>query len=130
MKNTVLDLWWKMFVFWFCQSVLFSKTVVSLRLKRRLFDQVMLVRRLEEEKLIIVKEMTQHCQSLKKALNELDNLLHKTKEDIKNHSMFHKYFIKCKASESGIQTALHVTNFNSHYKSCLIFSLIFLHFLI
>ncbi|XP_030275685.1 uncharacterized protein LOC115583222 [Sparus aurata] len=60
--------------------------VVSLRLKRRLFDQVMLVRRLEEEKLIIVKEMTQHCQSLKKALNKLDNLLHKTKEDIKNHT--------------------------------------------
>lgn len=70
-------------------SVLFSKTVVSLRLKRRLFDQVMLVRRMEEERLIIVKEMTQHCQYLRKALGKLDNLLRQVDEDIKNHGRFH-----------------------------------------
>ncbi|TKS91148.1 hypothetical protein D9C73_025282 [Collichthys lucidus] len=66
-------------------SALFSKTVVSLRLKRRLFDQVMLVRRMEEERLIIVKEMTQHCHYLRKALDKLDHLLHCMDEDIKNH---------------------------------------------
>ncbi|TKS69391.1 S-antigen protein [Collichthys lucidus] len=59
--------------------------VVSLRLKRRLFDQVMLVRRMEEERLIIVKEMTQHCHYLRKALDKLDHLLHCMDEDIKNH---------------------------------------------
>ncbi|XP_073318484.1 uncharacterized protein [Pagrus major] len=61
--------------------------VVSLRLKRRLFDQVMLVRRMEEERLIIVKEMTQHCQYLRNALDKLDNLLHQVDHDIKNHDM-------------------------------------------
>ncbi|KAE8300818.1 hypothetical protein D5F01_LYC00965 [Larimichthys crocea] len=60
--------------------------VVSLRSKRRLFDQVMLVRRMEEERLIIVKEMTQHCHYLRKALDKLDHLLHFLDEDIKNHS--------------------------------------------
>ncbi|RXN05330.1 hypothetical protein ROHU_033475 [Labeo rohita] len=54
--------------------------VVSLRLKRRLFDQVMLVRRLEEEKIIIIKEMTQHYQHLKKVLDKLDRLLGETEE--------------------------------------------------
>ncbi|KAI9544899.1 hypothetical protein NQZ68_041839 [Dissostichus eleginoides] len=58
--------------------------VVSLRTKRRLFDQVMLVRRMEEEKVIIVKEMTQHCQNLRQALDKLDHLLHQTKDDIRN----------------------------------------------
>ncbi|RXN07739.1 hypothetical protein ROHU_032173 [Labeo rohita] len=54
--------------------------VVSLHLKRRLFDQVMLVRRLEEEKIIIIKEMTQHYQHLKKVLDKLDRLLGETEE--------------------------------------------------
>ncbi|KAI9514149.1 hypothetical protein NQZ68_035613 [Dissostichus eleginoides] len=58
--------------------------VVSLRTKRRLFDQVMLVRRMEEEKVMIVKEMTQHCQNLRQALDKLDHLLHQTKDDIGN----------------------------------------------
>ncbi|KAK5890717.1 hypothetical protein CesoFtcFv8_014210 [Champsocephalus esox] len=65
--------------------------MVNLRTKRRLFDQVMLVRRMEEEKVIIVKEMTQHCQNLRQALEKLDHLLHQTKDDIRNQSMFHKY---------------------------------------
>ncbi len=60
--------------------------MVSLRLKRRLFDQVMLVKRMEEERVIIVKEMTQHCQYLRKALDKLTNLLHHIDEDISNHS--------------------------------------------
>ncbi|KAI9517930.1 hypothetical protein NQZ68_001099 [Dissostichus eleginoides] len=76
--------------------------VVSLRTKRRLFDQVMLVRRMEEEKVIIVKEMTQHCQNLRQALDKLDHLLHQTKDDIRNQSMFHKYrFIKFATAPSG-----------------------------
>ncbi|KAK2896333.1 hypothetical protein Q8A67_010821 [Cirrhinus molitorella] len=59
--------------------------VASLRLKRRLFDQVMLVRRLEEEKIIIVKEMTQHYQHLKNVLDKLDCLLGET-EKMKFHN--------------------------------------------
>ncbi|XP_077099997.1 uncharacterized protein LOC143750701 [Siphateles boraxobius] len=61
------------------------RLVVSLRLKRRVFGQVMLVRRVEEEKIIIVKEMTQHYQHLKKTLEKLDSLLQETKENIKIH---------------------------------------------
>ncbi|RXN18986.1 hypothetical protein ROHU_007557 [Labeo rohita] len=57
-----------------------TKSVVSLRLKRRLFDQVMLVRRLEEEKIIIIKEMPPHYQHLKKVLDKLDRLLGETEE--------------------------------------------------
>ena len=72
-------------------SHLFPKVVVSHRLKRRLFDQVMLVRRLEEEKLIVVREMTQHYQYLRQALEKLGNLLHHTEENIKKHSKFYIY---------------------------------------
>ncbi|XP_051800777.1 uncharacterized protein LOC110971783 isoform X2 [Acanthochromis polyacanthus] len=61
--------------------------VVSLRLKRRVFDQVMLVRRIEEERLIVVKEMTQHYQYLRNALDKLQSLLHHTEENIKNNEM-------------------------------------------
>ncbi|CAM4573646.1 unnamed protein product [Leuciscus chuanchicus] len=67
---------------------LYRQNVASLRLKRRLFDQVLLVRRMEEEKIIIVKEMTQHYQHLKKTLDKLDSLLRETKEDIKIHNPF------------------------------------------
>lgn len=77
----------------FPPPLLFSVIVASLRLKRRLFEQVLLVRRMEEEKMIIVKEMTQHCQHLKKTLDKLDTLLRETKEDIKIHSMYDKCFL-------------------------------------
>ncbi|XP_073717457.1 uncharacterized protein [Misgurnus anguillicaudatus] len=60
--------------------------VVSLRLKRRLFDQVMLAKRMDEEKIIIVKEMTQHYQHLKNTLDQLDTFLREIKEDIKIHN--------------------------------------------
>ncbi|XP_058478960.1 uncharacterized protein LOC131455382 [Solea solea] len=60
--------------------------VVSLRTKQQLFDQVLLVRRMEEEKPLIVKEMTQHHQCLRKAIDKLDHLLHHTEENIKNHT--------------------------------------------
>ena len=40
--------------------------------------------------MIIVKEMTQHYQHLKKTLDKLDSLLQETKEDIKIHSMYDK----------------------------------------
>ncbi|KAM3620340.1 uncharacterized protein V6R79_021868 [Siganus canaliculatus] len=59
--------------------------VVSLRLKRRFFDQVMLVRRMEEEKLILVKEMTQHYQYLRNALDKVETVLHHTAENITNN---------------------------------------------
>ncbi|KAL1246753.1 hypothetical protein QQF64_034314, partial [Cirrhinus molitorella] len=45
----------------------------------------MLVRRLEEEKIIIVKEMTQHYQHLKNVLDKLDCLLGET-EKMKFHN--------------------------------------------
>lgn len=95
MKNTVLGIKLNMFKCFNFFPLLFylKKIVVSLRLKRQLFDQVMLVRRMEEEKIIIVKEMTQHYQHLKKTLDKLDILLRETKEDIKIHSMYSECFL-------------------------------------
>lgn len=40
-------------------------------MKRQLFDQVMLVRRLTEEKDIILSEMRQHCQYQQYMVEEL-----------------------------------------------------------
>ncbi|KAI9526252.1 hypothetical protein NQZ68_041640 [Dissostichus eleginoides] len=42
----------------------------TFRLKRSVFDQVMLVRRLEEEQSILVKEMSQHIMFLLKEVQE------------------------------------------------------------
>lgn len=61
--------------------------VVGLRLKRRVFDQAMLVRRMREEKEILLKEITQHCQYLRKALDNLDKLLRGS------HGVFHNSFM-------------------------------------
>ncbi|XP_077074053.1 uncharacterized protein LOC143725489 [Siphateles boraxobius] len=46
----------------------------SFRLKRSVFDQTMLIRRLEEEQSILVKEMSQHITSLRKELKAVDKL--------------------------------------------------------
>lgn len=51
----------------------FSK-VHSFRLKRALFDQMMLLRRLEEEQSILVKEMSQHITSLRKEIKGVEKL--------------------------------------------------------
>ncbi|KAK7901625.1 hypothetical protein WMY93_018394 [Mugilogobius chulae] len=45
---------------------------VGLRLKRQLFDQVMLVSRLQEEKEILLQEMMQHCRFLRKCIDKLN----------------------------------------------------------
>ncbi|XP_077088059.1 uncharacterized protein LOC143739456 [Siphateles boraxobius] len=46
----------------------------SFRLKRSVFDQTMLIRRLEEEQSILVKEMSQHITSLRKEIKAVDKL--------------------------------------------------------
>jgi len=46
----------------------------SFRLKRSLFDQIMLIRRLEEEQSILVKEMSQHITSLRKEIKGVEKL--------------------------------------------------------
>ncbi|XP_041954229.1 uncharacterized protein LOC121713601 [Alosa sapidissima] len=46
----------------------------SFRLKRSLFDQVMLLKRYEEEQIILVKEMSQHIRSLRKEMNRVEKL--------------------------------------------------------
>ncbi|XP_077057397.1 uncharacterized protein LOC143710319 [Siphateles boraxobius] len=46
----------------------------SFRLKRSIFDQMMLVRRLEEEQSILVKEMSQHITSLRKEIKGVEKL--------------------------------------------------------
>ncbi|KAI9531102.1 hypothetical protein NQZ68_000596, partial [Dissostichus eleginoides] len=55
----------------------------TFRLKRSVFDQVMLVRRLEEEQSILVKEMSQHIMFLLKEVQEVEALRGQTLEGIK-----------------------------------------------
>ncbi|KAK7878378.1 hypothetical protein WMY93_031008 [Mugilogobius chulae] len=55
--------------------------VVSFRLKRQHFDQVMLVNRYKEEKIILVKEMIQHCHYMSAALDKLDTLYHQSDDE-------------------------------------------------
>ncbi|XP_033934384.1 uncharacterized protein [Pseudochaenichthys georgianus] len=55
----------------------------TFRLKRSVFDQVMLVRRLEEEQSILVKEMSQHIMFL---LKEVEALRGHTLEGIKTNN--------------------------------------------
>ncbi|XDV26737.1 hypothetical protein PO909_030372 [Leuciscus waleckii] len=46
----------------------------TFRLKRSIFDQVMLLKRLEEEQSILVKEMSQHIKYLLKQVQEVESL--------------------------------------------------------
>lgn len=48
---------------------------VSIITKKKLFDQVMLVSRLTEERQILVKEMIQHCQYLKDSIAKVQSLM-------------------------------------------------------
>ncbi|KAL3063615.1 hypothetical protein OYC64_000031 [Pagothenia borchgrevinki] len=55
----------------------------TFRLKRSVFDRVMLVKRLEEEQSILVKEMSQHIMFLLKEVQEVEALRGQTLEGIK-----------------------------------------------
>ncbi|XP_077082816.1 uncharacterized protein LOC143736107 isoform X1 [Siphateles boraxobius] len=58
----------------------------TFRLKRSIFDQVMLLKRLEEEQSILVKEMSQHIKYLLKQVQEVESLRGQTLEGIKTCS--------------------------------------------
>ncbi|XP_051992989.1 uncharacterized protein LOC127651276 isoform X1 [Xyrauchen texanus] len=58
----------------------------TFRLKRSIFDQVMLLKRLEEEQSILVKEMSQHIKYLLKQVQEVESLRGQTLECIKTSS--------------------------------------------
>ncbi|XP_077063426.1 uncharacterized protein LOC143735321 isoform X1 [Siphateles boraxobius] len=58
----------------------------TFRLKRSIFDQVMLLKRLEEEQSILVKEMSQHIKYLLKQVQEVESLRGQTLERIKTCS--------------------------------------------
>ncbi len=55
----------------------------SFRLKRTVFDQIMLLKRLEEELSTLVKEMSQHIKSLQKEIKGVE----KHKKNIRMGSM-------------------------------------------
>ncbi|KAF3847109.1 hypothetical protein F7725_020137, partial [Dissostichus mawsoni] len=52
-----------------------DKMGVDILTKKGLFDQKMLLSRLTEEKQILVKEMTQHCQYLKDSVSKVQTLM-------------------------------------------------------
>ncbi|KAI2647272.1 Glutathione biosynthesis bifunctional protein GshAB [Labeo rohita] len=58
----------------------------TFRLKRSIFDQVMLLKRLEEEQSILLKEMSQHIKYLLKQVQEVESLRGQTLERIKTSS--------------------------------------------
>lgn len=60
----------------------------TFRLKRSIFDQVMLLKRLEEEQSILLKEMSQHIKYLLKQVQEVESLRGQTLERIKTSSMY------------------------------------------
>ncbi|KAK0130664.1 hypothetical protein N1851_034858 [Merluccius polli] len=60
----------------------------TFRLKRSVFDQSMLLQRLEEEQFILVKEMSQHIRYLLKEIQAVETLRAQTSESIKTGSMY------------------------------------------
>uniref|UniRef100_A0AAV2M137 Uncharacterized protein n=1 Tax=Knipowitschia caucasica TaxID=637954 RepID=A0AAV2M137_KNICA len=56
----------------------------GLRLKRQVFDQVMLVSRLQEEKDILLHEMMRHCTFLRQKVGQLNTRIVKNTEDFSN----------------------------------------------
>ena len=60
----------------------------TFRLKRSVFDQAMLLQRLEEEQFILVKEMSQHIRYLLKEIQAVETLRAQTSESIKTGSMY------------------------------------------
>ncbi|RXN13571.1 hypothetical protein ROHU_009610 [Labeo rohita] len=60
----------------------------TFRLKRSIFDQVMLLKRLEEEQSILLKEMSQHIKYLLKQVQEVESLRGQTLERIKTSTFY------------------------------------------
>ncbi|XP_077099980.1 uncharacterized protein LOC143750666 [Siphateles boraxobius] len=59
---------------------------IDILVKKKLFDQLMLVSRLTEEKQILVKEMMQHCQYLKDSVAKVQTLIATISDCIKTGS--------------------------------------------
>ena len=59
---------------------------IDILTKKKLFDQLMLVSRLTEEKQILVKEMMQHCQYLKDSIAKVQTLIATISDCIKTGS--------------------------------------------
>ncbi|XP_031159719.1 uncharacterized protein LOC116053008 isoform X2 [Sander lucioperca] len=58
----------------------------TFRLKRLVFDQIMLLKRMEEEQSILVKEMSQHVMYLLKEVQQVEALKGQTLESIKTNN--------------------------------------------
>lgn len=59
-------------------------SAIGLGIKRQMFDQVMLVKRLGEEKHILLSEMAQHCVYLQKKAEELRDLTNRVTDNAQN----------------------------------------------
>lgn len=68
----------------------------TFRLKRLVFDQVMLLKRMEEEQSILVKEMSQHVMYLLKEVQQVEALKRQTLESIKTNSLYYIIqYVRC-----------------------------------
>lgn len=70
---------------------------IDILAKKKLFDQLMLVSRLTEEKQILVKEMMQHCQYIKDSVAKVQTLIATISDCIKTGS-------KCKSNYMALCT--------------------------
>ncbi|KAJ8364843.1 hypothetical protein SKAU_G00136740 [Synaphobranchus kaupii] len=81
---------------------------VDLYTKKRVFDKVMLLQRLREEKGILVREVKQHWGYLQNATTALQELSMQVSDDLKSHSR------PLKLSEGGLQGLLCVLRSRIH----------------
>ncbi|MGH0141892.1 UNVERIFIED_CONTAM: hypothetical protein FKN15_051275, partial [Acipenser sinensis] len=61
------------------------KTAVGLYTKKRVFDKVMLLRRLHEEEVILVRDMKQHWEYLRRSAGTLRDLASQQSDDLSRH---------------------------------------------
>ncbi|KAK6467282.1 hypothetical protein HHUSO_G35284, partial [Huso huso] len=65
---------------------IYKKTAVGLYTKKRVFDKVMLLRRLHEEGVILVREMKQHWEYLRRSAGTLRDLASQLSDDLQRIS--------------------------------------------
>ncbi|XP_051993319.1 uncharacterized protein LOC127651503 isoform X2 [Xyrauchen texanus] len=92
---------------------------IDILAKKKLFDQLMLVSRLTEEKQILVKEMMQHCQYLKDSVAKVQTLVATISDCIKTGSYPNGFTEEaCKGLISLLKRRLHKLRLKQQTVAC------------
>ncbi|MGH0160671.1 UNVERIFIED_CONTAM: hypothetical protein FKN15_039747 [Acipenser sinensis] len=79
-----------------------SETAVGLYTKKRVFNKVMLLRRLHEEEVILVRELKQHWQYLRRSAGTLRDFASQLSDDLSRHIIQKLVYLSMKGCPLGL----------------------------